>query len=140
EDPVLLGVLTVIGSAALRRIAFGRNGRAALLDQRADVDRVVVANDNVVAARAQRVTAADRDVILAGTANDLESTDYTPAMKIAVVQFVLLDDVTLQPIQVLLGQELAGEEAGPAKAFQSGAYGTDRKLAAFGPRRSASGR
>jgi hypothetical protein len=38
-------------------------------------------------------------------------------MQIAVVQFVLLNDVVLQAIEVFFGQQLAGEEAWAAETL-----------------------
>jgi hypothetical protein len=42
---------------------------------------------------------------------------------VPVVELVLLDDVVVQPVEVLLGQQLSGEEAGPAEAFQAATGG-----------------
>jgi len=54
------------------------------------------------------------NLVITRAARDLQSTHYTPPVQIAVVQFVLLDDVMLQPVQVFFGENLAGKEAGTA--------------------------
>jgi hypothetical protein len=68
---------------------------------------------------------------MTGAAHDLQSTDHAPAVQIAVVQFVLLDDIALQPIQVFFGEKLASEETGTAYAFEVTACGARRQRAAL---------
>jgi hypothetical protein len=37
-------------------------------------------------------------------AKDLKTADNTPAVQIAIVQFVFLDDVMIETVEVLFGQ------------------------------------
>jgi hypothetical protein len=51
-----------------------------------------------------------------------EATSDSPAVDVAVVELILLDNIVVQPVQVVLGEKLAGEESGAAEALQSAAH------------------
>ena len=59
-------------------------------------------------------------------AKNLEAADNAPTVQIAIVQFVFLDDVMIETIEVLFGQQLAGEKPRPAQAFEPAASRTNR--------------
>jgi hypothetical protein len=46
-------------------------------------------------------------------------------VQISIVQFILVDDVAIEPVELLFGQELAGEEARAAETFEASAVGAD---------------
>jgi hypothetical protein len=46
-------------------------------------------------------------------------------VQISIVQFVLVDDVAIEPIELLFGQKLAGEETRTAETFEASAVGAD---------------
>ena len=97
---------------------------AAAGDQRADVDAVGLADDDVLAAGRERIARSHIDEPPSQGAQVTSSPHTTPEPKqVPVVQLVLLDDVVVEPVEVLLGQELAGEEARPAQAFEPAAVG-----------------
>jgi hypothetical protein len=47
-------------------------------------------------------------------------------VQIAIVQFVFFDDVMIETIEVLFGQQLAGEKSRAAQAFEPSASRTNR--------------
>ena len=67
-----------------------------------------------------------------GTARHLQPADDAVADEVAIVQLVLRDDVLVEPVEVLFGQQLSGEEARPAKAFEPAASGQGWQLGPAG--------
>ena len=94
---------------------------AALVDSRAHVERIIFANDDVVAARIDGIALFDGYPTFAFVAEDLQPADSSPTVQITIMQFVFLDDVVIERSQVFLGQELASEKARAAEAFQAAA-------------------
>src|SRR5690349_6401778 len=104
QHPLFLDILALRGCGGPRRLAIQPLALAAALDQIADIDGIVRTQDDVIATRAQRISRGDRDLSFAGMAKDLETADNTPAVQIAIVQFVFLDDVMIETVEVLFGQ------------------------------------
>ncbi|MCY1241350.1 hypothetical protein D9M72_542460 [compost metagenome] len=96
-------------------------GILAAPDQLAHIDADRLAHHDVVAAGAERIAAADRDTIAARVAGHFQPVDHAPAVQLPVVQPVLAADIAVEPVEVVGGQHLAGEEARPAQAFQHAA-------------------
>jgi hypothetical protein len=59
-------------------------------------------------------------------AKDLKTADNTPAVQIAIVEFVLFDDVVIEAVEVLFGQQLSGEKPRAAQAFEPSTSRTNR--------------
>src|SRR6185437_336015 len=74
-------------------------------------------------ARVDRIAGRDIDRVRAGAAGHLQSADNAVADEVAIVQPVLGENVVLEPVQVLLGEQLPGEEARPAQALEPAAVG-----------------
>src|SRR5262249_24981619 len=103
------------------------------LDQAADVDRLVLANEDVLAAGREGVARADGDPPgVARVADDLQAAGHAPAVQVAVVKLVLLDDVALELVEVLVGEELAGEETWAAQADEASAGRTAGRVVRAG--------
>jgi hypothetical protein len=125
-------------SSECKRLAVGRRLRLAFLHQSADVHRGVLANDDVFAAGAEGVAAFDGDQVVAGTADNFHAAHHSPAVEIAIVQLVFFDDVVVEQAEIVVGQELAGEEARAAKTLQASA-GRARAHARIGAGRRRGG-
>jgi hypothetical protein len=144
EHPLLFQILALGRDRALRRACLGL-GTAAADDQVADVYRFIAANDDVVAAGAEGVAGLDQHLVIAGVADHLQPARDAPSMDVAVVKFVLLDDVVVEAVEVGFGEELSGEEARAAQALESaadraGRAGVLRRLRLSLPRETAVGR
>jgi hypothetical protein len=59
-------------------------------------------------------------------AKNFQAADHAPPVQIAVVQFVFLDDVVIETVEILFGQQLSGEETRPAQAFETSASRANR--------------
>jgi hypothetical protein len=120
---LLFDLIAAISRPRARRIAVGVLLIVqALVDERAYVDGVVLADDDVVPARAERVSSAHCHLVAAGRADNLQAANHPPAVKIAVVKAILVHDVPVKPVQIDFRQELPGEEPGPAEALQASAH------------------
>ena len=73
--------------------------------------------DEVVAAFAQRIPLPDGDRPVAGIAHHLHAADHAPANQMPVVEAVLCDDIVVEPLQVFVGQQLAGKKTRTAQAL-----------------------
>jgi len=105
--------------ARLEWVAF-RLTRTALTDQIAYVHRRVFADNDVLAARTQGVPGLDDHTFgVAGLTHHIESAHDSVAVEKAVVEFVLRNDVMIQPVEILVGEKLAGKETGSAKTLQT---------------------
>ena len=124
EDPVLLRLL-LSGLGGSEWVAFQRLALPVFArgDELADRDDGVAGKGDVVAAGAECVPGGDRQPVPAGMAADLHPACHPPAVQVAVVPPVLVEDVPLQRLQVVVVQHLAGEEAGTAQAGQRPAGG-----------------
>jgi hypothetical protein len=126
QDPLFRDVPTGIVDARSRRLALPGMPFTllALLDELADVDGVILADDDVVAAGAESVTTLYEGQVLAGMAKDFQTANNSPTMQVAVVQPILVDDVAIKPVEVFVGEQLSGEETRPAQALQAAARRT----------------
>jgi len=97
---------------------------ATILNQFADVDRRVTTHHDVVATRTERVSRRECDESFAGIAEDLEPADHAPANQVTVVESVLINDVTLEPVEIVFGEQLSGKETRPAETFKPAANRT----------------
>ena len=120
ENPLFEHVLAPAVGAA-ERGAIRTVGLTAACDQRADVDAVRLAHDDVLAAWRERVAGTDVDPFVARRACDHQTAHHAGSPQVPVMQLVLLDDVVVEPVEVLLGQQLPGEKAWPAQAFEAAA-------------------
>jgi len=120
------GILTLCAGSGLRWLAIEPLALAAALDKIAYVDDIVRAQNDVVAARAERISGLDRDLPFTGMAKNLEAADHAPAMQVAIVQFVFLDDVMVETVEVLFSQQLTGEKPRPAQTFEASASRANR--------------
>ena len=78
-------------------------------------------------------TPAHPDVFqIARVAHHLQFAGDAPAVHVTRVQPVLLDDVALEPVQVLVGEQLAGKEARSAQALQAAGGRADRQVVGAG--------
>jgi hypothetical protein len=75
---------------------------AASSDEIADVDGLIGAQNNVIAARAQRVAGAYDHLVAACAAHHLHATGNAPAVNIAVVELIFGDNVVVEPVEVAL--------------------------------------
>jgi hypothetical protein len=101
--------------------------RPTRLDKRAHVNGIVLADDNVFTARTQCISRFHMNHVMARAAHDLQPADHTPAMQIAVVQLILLDNIVLETVQVFFGEQLARKETRTAQAFETAAFGARRQ-------------
>jgi hypothetical protein len=60
-------------------------------------------NDDVLAARAERVTRAHGHHV-ARLADHLQTAHHAPSVQITVVQLILLDNIVVQTVQILVGE------------------------------------
>jgi hypothetical protein len=90
---------------------------AALPEQRAHVHGFLLADHNVSATRAQGIPWSNGDIALARMAQDLQAARYPPAVQIAVMQPVLLNNVVVETVEVFFRQQLPGEETRTAEAL-----------------------
>src|SRR5512144_944357 len=104
QHPLFLDILALRGWGGPGRLAVQPLALAAALDQIADIDGIVRAQDDVIATGAQRISRGNRDLSFAGMAKDLKTADNTPAVQIAIVQFVFFDDVMIETVEVLFSQ------------------------------------
>jgi hypothetical protein len=93
--------------------------RLAFVDEIAHVYPSILADDNIVSARAQGITRSNRDFSGTGMADHLKTADHPPTVEIPVVQPILPDNIMVEPVEVLLSQELTWEKPWAAEAFQS---------------------
>jgi len=115
----LSGGLAILRGSRPERFALDRGALPPVsLDQVNNVDRGVTAYDDVLTARSDRVPGADRDGVVACVAHHLEPTYGAGAVQVPVVQTILGHDVVVETPQILVGEELAGEESRPAEAFE----------------------
>jgi hypothetical protein len=127
---LLGGVLAgVAGCRGPERLALVRTPWPTLLNELADIDGLVLADDDVFAARAECISRPDGDEVVARIADHLEAAHHARPHEVPVVQLVLRDDVVVEPVEIILCQELPREEAGTAYAFQSPARGADTRCA-----------
>jgi hypothetical protein len=80
-----------------------------------------MAHDDVLATRAKCVAGADKDHV-ARMADYFQTAHHAPAEQIAIVELTLFDYIVVEPVEILIGQELAGKEARPAEAFEPAAF------------------
>jgi len=85
QYPLFHRILALRGSGGPRRFAIQALALAAALDQIAHVDDIVYAQNDIIAAGAQRVSRFDRDLPFTGVAKDFQAADDTPTVQIAVV-------------------------------------------------------
>ena len=126
QHPLFRDILALRAGGGTRRLAIQPLPLAAALDKIAHVDDIVGAQNDVIAARAQSVAGRDGDLPFAGMAKNFQAADDAPTVQVAVVQFVFLDDVVIEAVEILFGQQLAGEESRPAQAFESSASRANR--------------
>jgi hypothetical protein len=98
---------------------------AALLNQRTHIKPIILTHDNVVTARAEGIASFDGDLSWAGVAEHLKTTHNTPAMQIAIMQLVLLDDVVVETVEVFFCQQLPRKEARTTQTLQAAAGRTN---------------
>jgi hypothetical protein len=91
-------------------------GIAASLDCLEQVERLFAADDNVIAARINRVTGFDDDLAVTVTAYHFQATDRTYAVEITVVQALLREHVINFAIQLGFTDQLSCKKA---RAFQT---------------------
>jgi len=115
----LPGGLAILRWCCPERLALDRGPLPPVsLDKVANVDRGVTAYDDVLTARSDRVPGADGDGVVARVTHHLQPTHGAGAVQIPVVQAVLGHDVVVQAPQILVGEELSGEESWPEEAFE----------------------
>src|SRR5262249_18350263 len=122
DAPLLFRVLAAVGRGVAQRGAVGRlGGCAAGLDGFDDVERGVLAHDDVVPAGIERVAGLHGDPAVAVAAYHLQPADHAPTVQVAVVQPVFGEQVGLLVVEIGFGEELPGEEAGSLQALETGA-------------------
>jgi hypothetical protein len=101
DAPFLLGILASGRRSGARRRAIVLLHRfAACVDGRYDIEGLVLANDDVIAACVDSVAGSDRDPSIAVAADHLQSADNASANQVAVVQPVLREQVRLFVVEI----------------------------------------
>ena len=102
------------------RIALGVADRTALIEQFTDIDREILTDHDVIPAGTERISWLHNHALgIAGVASDLQPTDHPIPMEVPVMQFVFLDKIGLEPVEVLVGQQLTGEKPRPTEALKA---------------------
>jgi hypothetical protein len=109
---------------------------AAVLDQFADIHRSLAANHNVIAAGAECVPSFDRHKSFAGMTDHLEPANDAPPNQVTVMESVLINNVPLEPVEIVFGEQLSGKEARPAETFKTAANRTANDCGCSGSCRS----
>jgi hypothetical protein len=132
QDPVLAGGFTIVGRPASVRVAIDLRALFAMItDQSPHVDRSIPAYDNVLAARSYGEAGPYGNCVVAWVADDLQAAHGARTVQVTVVEPVLRDDVMVKTSQILVGQQLAGEEPGAAEALEPVARCSGLTAAAF---------
>ena len=102
----------------MHRFARILRDRSTAIDQVADIHQTVFADDDVIPTGTQRIARFDDHTFwITRVAGDIQSARDAIAMQVTIVQSVLLDDVAIEPIEILIGQQLTGEESRPAQTL-----------------------
>jgi hypothetical protein len=95
-------------------------GVAASLDCLEQVEPLFAADDNVIAARINRVTGFDDDLAVTVTAYYFQATDSAYAVEIPVVQALLREHVINFAVQLGFTDQLSRKKARALQAIQPG--------------------
>jgi hypothetical protein len=99
-----------------------------LVDEIANIHRAVLAHHDVFPTWTQCVAWFDDDTPrIARIADDIETADDSMTMQMSIVEFILLDNVMFQPVEIILGQQLPGKKARPAETIDIAARRTRRR-------------
>jgi len=98
--------------------------RAAGLDRLDNVEWLIAANDDVVAAGVDGITGLHGDPTITIAANYLHAAHDARSVEEAVVQTTFGKPIGLLVIEVRFGEQLPGEKARAVEALQAGTNGT----------------
>src|SRR5215831_627646 len=96
----------------------------AVLDQLAHVYDCIATNHDVVAAWAKRIPGSHSHKSLTRMAKDLESANHSPSNQITVMESVFIDNVALEPVEIVVGKQLPRKETRPAETLKAAANRT----------------
>jgi hypothetical protein len=101
DIPGLLHV-SAVGRRCGHRLTLPVRSRAAaaLANFRAQIEGVIFANDNVLAARTEGIARFNRNPARTGVAEHLQPTHHAIAVQVAVMKLVLFDNVAIQTVKV----------------------------------------
>ena len=112
----------------MHRVARILRDRSTAIDEVTDIHQTVFADDDVVSTGAQRIAGLDDHAFgITGMTGDVKSAHDAIAMQVTIVQSVLLDDVVIEPIEILIGQQLARKEPRTAETFKASTGRTGRR-------------